>query len=1067
MSSHYDDDGHGGAYSGVEYGRGMDGDGDRHDGNGHGEDSIAEMYLRGNASDDASDGKGYGTDEGRTEASVAIRAITTNRDSGANGALLYGTPEDLVMNLRAVSTEGMSAKPSRARDDTNTHTTLSDTMTESEGMKALEGFLLDESHIAGQPAAWTIYTGVDGDYGGGKGRRIRIPFENIFTAGALRADGRGGVNLDALQNLPQGDRMSTYKRITDNVLSTMKKYLTEGHSTYLVVCDALKYAREPEQYLVAPTVSTVAEVWAHFVDACELHRESTVVAAAKTIAEMGFTVLEKGGTVDAIRLWAARVMTAVEGKIDGNGEAMNELTPDQDQEVTKNAVCAARVFAAALAIVYTDKEAEPILQAIKDVFAGDAGGDDEDPIKLAEAIMKGLTAKGDINGHEGDDELRREMGINARSSSGTRSLLFASPRHLSSPMPPPERRDGADRGGRLGESGGSSDGLRDHGGEYGAKSESNSDQGSDGSTDDDMLEALAEQLKSARKAVRMDQGQLELDLARVEASHGVAIETFVVAQQESQLTDASGAGRGPQSPISTWGEEAHEDAAGGSGGDGEGEHAPPPRSGDEESSKQSQGDTGAVDTGSNRDGRFTPIKGGAGAHEGGPFGERSPVTSPGRNLPTRCEDLEARCEALARQAAGARDKVSEAVAQRAVIGERRAAIMARISQRAMSRSGAGGKGRGDVKDGGSVGGHSIGGRSTGGHGAGDHDRGRRAPGVDGAHDDGSDLARTVKATADAARRARRMANRHDIRLQYTPRGYIRLMEKILASAIDVEMRLRKALNSGVNGDDGIIRRHRWFQLGATKAAARVLANRNRTNAAAVDRVMNRGGDPKFTARAGNRGARAARGERGPRRLAVERGVRGTLPSRDRGRDTKAVDDNGEREARINYVYAAADEGHEHQGHVCTDASCFDGFEVEHYIDSGLRRCYTCGCSKHHRLREDCPFDARANDAKPERKRLAEDGSEAMCYKCGEVGVKGVIHNAEQCINDAVCKEKDLNPDHPCDGRHQTRDCPDLQKSKYTQQRSPTDDRGGGAGGTGGGGYRGGKGGKGGSRGGKN
>ena len=1057
MSSHYEDNGHGGAYDGGEHGGGMDGDGKGHDGDEYGAENIADMYTRG----DASDAKQYGIDEERTEASVAIRAITTDRGNGVNDAILYGTREDLLSDLRAVSAEGMSAKPSRARDNTNTHTTLSDTMTESEGMKAMERFLIAERHIAGQPAAWTIYTGVDGNYGGGKGHRVRITYENIFISGALRADGLGGVNMGALQNLPSDDRLSAYKRITDNVLSTMKKYLMEGHSTHLVVCEALAYAREPEKYLVAPTVSTAAEVWAHFVDACELHRESTVVAATRTISEMGFTVLEKGGTVDAIRLWASRVMTAVEGIIDGNGEAMNELTPDQDQEVTKNAVCAARVFAAALAIVYTDKEAEPLLAAVKAVFAGDAGGDEEDPIMLAAAIMKGLTAKGDIDGHEGDDELRREIGINARSSGGTRSLLFTSPRrNPSSPMPPSERHNGTDRGGRHGESGGS-DGRRDRRGEYGAGSAANSDPGSDGSTDDDMLEALAEQLKSASKAARMDQGKHELDLVRVEASHGVAIEAFVVAQQESQLTDVSGSGRGHHSPISTWAEEAHADLEGGSGGGGGGDHGSTSRSGDEEGSKQSQGATGAVNTGSDRGVGSTPIQGGAGEHEGGPFGARSPMASPGRDKAVLCEDLEARCEALGRQADSTREKVAEAVAQRAAFGERRDAIMARMSRRTMRRSGAGGNGRGGDKDGGSVGGHS-----TRGHEDGDHDRGRRPPGGDGAHDDGSDLDRTVKATADAARRAKRLANRHDIRLQYTPGGYIQLMETILASAIDIEMRLRKSLNSGLNGDDGVIRCHRAFQLGATKAAARVLANRNRTNAAAVDRVMNRGGDPKFTERAGNRGNRTARGERGFRRP-VERGGRGTLPSRDRGRNNGAVDDNGEREARINYVFAAAEDGHEHHGHVCTDDSCLDGFEVEHYVESGLRRCYTCGCSTHHRLREDCPFDARVNDAKPVRTRLAEDGSEAMCYKCGEVGVKGVVHNAENCTKDAVCMEKDLNPSHPCDGKHQTRDCPVRQKSKYTQQRSPSDDRGGDAGGTGGGGYKGGKGGKGGSRGGKN
>jgi len=316
-----------------------------------------------------------------------------------------------------------------------------------------------------------------------------------------------------------------------------------------------------------------------------------------------------------------------------------------------------------------------------------------------------------------------------------------------------------------------------------------------------------------------------------------------------------------------------------------------------------------------------------------------------------------------------------------------------------------------------------------------------------------------------ARAAARLQRRGQDRLQFVTRGWVPVMTVILAEIYDVETQLEKAQTAGTHADKLAIARHQRFQKGVSPAAMKLLIHKTKSNEDAIDEVLRLGGTTKFTAprptrpRGGQR-----RGQVGGMSRRVTNGNRGSPRSATQGRSRiQGQPPAPGHELRIMHVWEEVEAGgHHHGGEQCKDEMCFNGSDAEAYIHTNVQRCYTCGCNDHHRHREQCPWDMNVNDAQPQRKRLAPDGSETMCYKCGEVGKKGTMHIAPDCPNPPSCMEKQLNPDHGCDGLHATRDCPARRKSNSAGPplRSFTNDRGGGGGGRGSGGQTGGKGGKG-------
>ena len=291
------------------------------------------------------------------------------------------------------------------------------------------------------------------------------------------------------------------------------------------------------------------------------------------------------------------------------------------------------------------------------------------------------------------------------------------------------------------------------------------------------------------------------------------------------------------------------------------------------------------------------------------------------------------------------------------------------------------------------------------------------------------------------RAAHRIQQRSREHTQYQQGGWERIVETILTVALEVNDRLRKAQEAGTLTDERAIQQHQRFQLGVTKEAAILLSNSTRESEGHIEQIMRRGGTTGFNA------PRA-----GPARRGGQRRVPGG-GSGNRGKSIGAAyaprrpDNNDERTLRLNKVYADMEAGeHAHGGIKCDEQGCWTGHDLVEYVEANVRRCFTCGCKAHHHHRDNCPYDMHPNDAQPTRKRLAADGTDAMCYKCGEVGKKGEIHLAQDCKNPASCMEKNLNPEYPCDGKHATRDCPERRQSGYNSslapQRSSQNDRGG-------------------------
>ena len=312
----------------------------------------------------------------------------------------------------------------------------------------------------------------------------------------------------------------------------------------------------------------------------------------------------------------------------------------------------------------------------------------------------------------------------------------------------------------------------------------------------------------------------------------------------------------------------------------------------------------------------------------------------------------------------------------------------------------------------------------------------------------------------AARAATRLQRRGQDRLQFVERGWVPVMTVILAEIYDVEAQLEKAQTAGTHADKLAIARYQRFQKGVSPAAMKLLIHKTKSNENAIDEVLRLGGTSKFNApRATRPRGGQRRGQVGGISRRVTHGNRGTSATKGRSRILGQPPVPGH-ELRIMQVQEEVEAGgHHHGGEQCNDEMCYNGSDAEAYIHTNIQRCYTCGCNDHHRHRDQCPWDRNVNDAQPQRKRLAPDGSETMCYKCGEVGKKGTMHIAPDCPNPPSCMEKQLNPDYGCDGHHATRECPARRKSNSAGPplRSFTNDRGGGGGGRGSGGQTGGKG----------